>query len=150
MVATAPTTGVPAIHAAGIPAIAEARTWTRCAGAGHASAAAMPTATSRPIPIPSTLGGESTANEGAAALRAEPVATSAAPALSRSRSPGRRRATARRMAVRPPVAPEMARSWPAPAVETPNSRATSGGTGESTSSAAWEVKRHRKTRGWVG
>jgi hypothetical protein len=47
----------------------------------------------------------------------------------------------------PPAAPEIDRSWPAVAVEIPNSRAISGRIGESTSIPACEAKRQRKRTG---
>jgi hypothetical protein len=134
-----------------MPAIAQASTCGRSAGAGHSPDAAIPTATSRPIPAPSTAcAAASTANDGAAALSPEPTATSAAPALSSSRRPGRRAAVARTSAITPPVAPEIDRSCPAVAVETPNSRATSIRVGDRTSIADWDAKRHANSTalGW--
>ena len=146
--ATAPTMGMPAIQATGMPAIAHASTPGRCSAAGHSPAAAMPTATSRPMPIPATpWAAASTTKVGAAALSADPAATSAAPAPRRSRRPGRRGARASRTAVTPPVRPDSERSWPAVAVDTPRSCATSGRTGERTSIAAWDTKRQRKSVG---
>jgi hypothetical protein len=145
---TAPASGIPAIHAAGIPAIAHASTWGRRAGAGHSKAAAIPTATSSPTPTPSTACAQArTAKLGAAALSSDPAETSAAPALSSVRSPGRRGTTASAIATRPPVAPETDRSWPAVASDTPNSLAMSGRIGDSTSSAACDANRQRKTTG---
>ena len=63
----APATGIPAIHAAGMPAIAHASACPRRSGAGHSQAAAIPTATSSPMPTPSAAcAAASTAKDGAA------------------------------------------------------------------------------------
>lgn len=100
----------------------------------------------RPMPIPSRpCATASTLSVGAAALSAEPSETDAAPALNRSRSPGRRGASANRNCGQPPVAPEIERSWPAVAGEIPSSRAMSGrrGTAFRTPHAG-----QRSVRGW--
>jgi hypothetical protein len=142
---TAPTTGIPAIQAAGIPTIAQASTCARSPGAAHTPAAAIPPATSRPIPAPSTpWDAASTGNDGAAAVATAPSATRPVPHDSNVRSPARRGTSASSTAVSPPAAPEIERSCPAAAVETPNSLAISGSVGDSTSSAACEANRHMK------
>ena len=109
--AAAPATGMPRTQAAGIPAIAQASVRGRSEGVLHSPAAAIPTATNTPTPMPMTLWAPArTVKLGAAALSAEPTITSAAPALSSARSPGRRGSSASRTAVIPPVAPDSVRS----------------------------------------
>ena len=132
----------------GHPAMAHASTCARSSAFGHSPGGGDPDRHEQPDPEPDdALRGGETAKVGAAALRAEPAATNAAPALRRSRSPGRLGAIARSTAARPPMRPEIDRSCPAVAVEIPNSRAMSGRIGERTSIPACEAKRHRKTTG---
>jgi len=101
-------------------------------------------ATASPAPT-ATCAATSIAKVGAAALKTHPAASTASPNSNRSRRPSLPASVPIATAVHPAASPETDRSWPAVAVDTLKSRATSASTGEIAITAACPANRHRKS-----
>ena len=115
----APISGMPTIQAAGGPTSAHESARVRCSFGTHSAAATVPPtrrpATESPRRSWAT---RSTANVGAAALRADAAASPSAPPAITRRSGTLRANVPSAIAARPAARPDAVRSWPAAAVET--------------------------------
>ena len=132
--------GIPRIQASGGPRRVIASTRERSSGLAHSAVAAIAAEYETPMPIPVTpWASASTAKSGAAALSSEPQARTTMAPRSSPRRPTRVASRPTRSAERPAAKPDTVRSWPAVAIDTSRSRATSGSRGLRTTSAACDA-----------
>jgi hypothetical protein len=120
-------------------------TFVRRSGSLHAAAAATPDV--RSIAIPAHIGTCASASQrkdGDTALAPEPNASSALPTVSRARGENRTSERATNRATTAASGAARIRSWPASAIETPKSAATSLRIGDRTSTPDWLANRARK------
>ena len=141
-----PSSGIPTIHAAGLPISVQLSTRPRTDASAQSPAADIETATSTDTAMPSgTCASASTQSVGAAALASAATAKSAAPARSNRLSPRRRTAVGSASDANAAASPATLRSSPTSAVETSNSDATAASTGESAIVPDCAAKRQRKS-----